>query len=104
MVTAINHIGRPWQWKMNLCYLQTRIYHHHDEESAIEAPALAEGVIADYQSTGLTLRSHPLALLRHRYPFDRCQRQTELEHLGNHASFASQDWSLAVSARALPQA
>ena len=27
VVTAINHIGRPWQWKMTLhCYLQTRIY------------------------------------------------------------------------------
>jgi len=62
----------------------THLRHHHDEESVIEAPALAEEVIADYQSTGLTLRSHPLALLRHRHPFDRCQRQTELEHLGNH--------------------
>ena len=46
-------------------------------------PALAEDVIADYQSTGLTLRAHPLALLRQQYPFNRCRQQTELAGLGN---------------------
>ena len=55
-----------------------------DDAAVTAAPTLPEDVVADYQSTGLTLRSHPLALLRHQPPFDRCRRQTELETLGNH--------------------
>jgi len=55
-----------------------------DDAAITAAPTLPEDVIADYQSTGLTLRSHPLSLLRHQPPFDRCRRQTELEALGNH--------------------
>ena len=58
--------------------------HHHDDEVVLPAPGLAEEVVADYQSTGLTLRAHPLALLRHQRPFDQCRRQAELETLGNH--------------------
>ena len=58
--------------------------HHHDDGVVLPAPSLAEEVIADYQSTGLTLRAHPLALLRQQRPFDQCRRQTELETLGNH--------------------
>ena len=58
--------------------------HHHDDGVVLPAPGLAEEVIADYQSTGLTLRAHPLALLRQQRPFDQCRRQTELETLGNH--------------------
>jgi error-prone DNA polymerase len=55
-----------------------------DGAAVTASPTLPEDVIADYQSTGLTLRSHPLSLLRHQAPFDRCRRQTELETLGNH--------------------
>jgi error-prone DNA polymerase len=55
----------------------------HSDNMAITAPALGEEVVADYQSTGLTLRAHPLALLRHQYPFNRCKRQVELESLGH---------------------
>ena len=61
----------------------TALRHRGDDDAAITAPALAEDVVADYQSTGLTLRAHPLALLRQQYPFDRCRRQTELASLGN---------------------
>ena len=61
----------------------TALCHRGDDDAAITAPALAEDVVADYQSTGLTLRAHPLALLRQQYPFDRCRRQTELASLGN---------------------
>jgi len=61
----------------------TGLYHRTNDETAMATPALAEDVIADYQSTGLTLRAHPLALLRQQYPFSRCRRQTELASLGN---------------------
>ncbi|NDH39183.1 MAG: error-prone DNA polymerase, partial [Gammaproteobacteria bacterium] len=56
---------------------------HSDGDIVLSAPNLVEDVIADYQSTGLTLRAHPLALLRHQRPFNQCKRQTELESLGN---------------------
>ena len=49
----------------------------------IPAPAIAESVLADYQSTGLTLRAHPLALLRDRAPFARCKRHEDLETMGD---------------------
>jgi error-prone DNA polymerase len=41
-------------------------------------PSIAENVLADYQSTGLTLRSHPLLLLRDRPPFNQCLRESDL--------------------------
>ncbi|MEM9760010.1 MAG: error-prone DNA polymerase [Pseudomonadota bacterium] len=49
----------------------------------LEAPAVAEAVVADYQSTGLSLRAHPLALLRERAPFTQCKRNRDLEALGD---------------------
>jgi error-prone DNA polymerase len=39
--------------------------------------------LADYRATGLTLRAHPMALLRDRYPFNRCKRHTDLSQVGN---------------------
>jgi error-prone DNA polymerase len=59
---------------------------HRQQENdmdAITAPSITENVIFDYQSTGLTLRAHPLALLRRQPPFDRCRRQTDLIAMGN---------------------
>jgi len=60
----------------------------HDESNAsavtlndaitLAPPSVAEEVFADYQSTGLTLRAHPLALLRDQTPFNRCRRQSDL--------------------------
>ena len=49
----------------------------------LPAPSVAENVLADYQSTGLTLREHPLALLRQQSPFDRCRRQIDLSDIDN---------------------
>ncbi|MEE4279457.1 MAG: error-prone DNA polymerase [Halieaceae bacterium] len=49
----------------------------------IPTPAVAEAVIADYQSTGVTLRAHPLALLRKRPPFLQCKRNADLGSLGD---------------------
>jgi error-prone DNA polymerase len=46
-------------------------------------PGVAEAVLADYQSTGLTLRAHPLALLREAHPFSTCKRHADLEALGD---------------------
>ncbi len=52
-------------------------YHHQTENTGIEAPSIAENVLADYSTTGLTLREHPLSLLREEWPFKRCTTQRE---------------------------
>jgi error-prone DNA polymerase len=57
---------------------------HNEHDWQLPAPSVAEEVMADYQSTGLTLRAHPLSLLRSTPPFDRCHRRSELDHYGNH--------------------
>lgn len=54
-----------------------------NDMDAITAPSTTENVIFDYQSTGLTLRAHPLALLRPQSPFDQCRRQSDLIAMGN---------------------
>lgn len=44
-------------------------------------PTVEKDVMDDYATTGLTLRTHPMALLRHEYPFNKCKRQAELAGL-----------------------
>ena len=36
-------------------------------------PSEAENLFADYNSTGLTLNRHPMAILRSQYPFNQCK-------------------------------
>jgi error-prone DNA polymerase len=59
--------------------------HSPTEDGALATapPSMTENVLFDYQSTGLTLRTHPLALLRQQSPFDRCRKQSELITMGN---------------------
>ena len=38
----------------------------------IKPPSAIENLAADYNSLGLTLKNHPLQLLRHKTPFSRC--------------------------------
>tara|TARA_R110002072_G_scaffold126533_2_gene263412 strand:- start:6909 stop:8321 length:1413 start_codon:yes stop_codon:yes gene_type:complete len=49
----------------------------------LAAPGVAEEVLADYRATGLTLRAHPLALLRQQPPFDRCSRYADLGRISH---------------------
>lgn len=51
---------------------------------ALPAPTEIQNLTADYNSTGLTLGRHPMALLRERYEiFQSCKRQSELAELGH---------------------
>ncbi|HUP91332.1 MAG TPA: error-prone DNA polymerase [Solimonas sp.] len=54
---------------------------HAGAEAVLELPAPAEGaeILNDYRSTGLTLRRHPLALLRPRLRRERVLRAADLE-------------------------
>jgi error-prone DNA polymerase len=56
---------------------------YFNDQVQLRAPAVAEEVLADYRSTGLTLRPHPMHLLRHQYPFSRCKRHQDLAEVGN---------------------
>lgn len=46
-------------------------------------PSLEKEVMDDYITQGLTLRTHPMALLRDEYPFNRCKKHNELKDLGH---------------------
>ena len=62
---------------------QAQTASYFDDEVQLPQPAVAEEVLADYRATGLTLRAHPMSLLRDRYPFSRCKRHTDLAAMGN---------------------
>ena len=53
------------------------------DNCSLPTPSIAENVMADYQATGLSLREHPMKLLRHREPFNQCRRYSDLAVLGN---------------------
>lgn len=45
------------------------------------SPSLEQNIMEDYASTGLTLRTHPMAVLRQEFPFSRCLRHQDLINL-----------------------
>ncbi len=53
------------------------------ERIVLPAPSAVADMLADYQSTGLTLNSHPMALLRGHAVFKHCKRQLDLKYLNN---------------------
>jgi len=60
---------------------------YFDDGVQLPAPGVAEEVLADYRATGLTLRAHPMSLLRERPPFNRCKRHTDLAQMGGNNRF-----------------
>ena len=56
---------------------------YFDDNVQLPAPGVAEEVLADYRATGVTLRAHPMSLLRDRHPFNRCKRHADLGEVGN---------------------
>jgi error-prone DNA polymerase len=56
---------------------------YFNDNIALPAPGIAEEVLADYRATGVTLRAHPMSLLRDQPPFDRCKRFVDLAAMGN---------------------
>ncbi len=47
------------------------------------APTTEKNICTDFQTTGHSLRVHPLALLRNEWPFSRCKKQSQLASIGN---------------------
>lgn len=62
--------------------------HKTTEDKAVQfkPPSAVREVLDDYRSIGLSLKQHPMSLLRHSAPFNRCKTARELEHL-NHGRF-----------------
>lgn len=56
---------------------------YFDDGVQLPAPAVAEEVLADYRATGVTLRAHPMSLLRDCAPFNRCVKHTDLASIRN---------------------
>ena len=51
------------------------------DELLMSGPSLEENVMEDYSSIGLTLRTHPMQILRAELPFKKCKRFTDLSGL-----------------------
>ncbi|HEY7776559.1 MAG TPA: error-prone DNA polymerase, partial [Kineobactrum sp.] len=56
---------------------------YFNDDIQLRAPEVVEEVLADYRTTGLTLRAHPMSLLRSQYPFNRCKRHADLHTVNN---------------------
>lgn len=52
-----------------------------DAMAELQAPTLGEDIVADYGSTGLSLRAHPLSLLRSRLAAERLLRSDQIRAL-----------------------
>ncbi len=52
-----------------------------DDPAVLDAPREGEEILADYQSTGLTLRRHPVALLRERLQHSRVTANGDLREV-----------------------
>jgi error-prone DNA polymerase len=62
--------------------LTENVQHDYDDRVCLAAPTEIENIVADHNSTGLTLRRHPMVLLREHFPlFRSCKKQTELSGL-----------------------
>lgn len=53
-------------------------------DQAPREPMLGERLVADYQSTGLSLEAHPMQVLRSKTPFVQCRTAAELPRLPRH--------------------
>lgn len=56
---------------------------HTQEELFTAAPTLQKDLTSDYRTTGLSLRVHPMAVLRSEYPFNRCKKQNQLNTISH---------------------
>lgn len=56
---------------------------HDDNSLYTPPPTIEKNIQTDFSSTGLSLRVHPMALLRAHSPFNRCKKQSELVAIHN---------------------
>ncbi|MBV1911401.1 MAG: error-prone DNA polymerase [Kangiellaceae bacterium] len=61
--------------------LDTMATQASDIERSITAPTAVEDMVADYQTTGMTLKQHPIALMRQSGWLEPCKRASDLKHM-----------------------
>jgi error-prone DNA polymerase len=54
-----------------------------DDDIVLQPPRDIEDMLADYDSTGLSVTQHPMALLRRELPFSQCKRALDLADLSH---------------------
>ncbi len=82
-LTGHRHEAR-WQAaaiKPHIALLETS--ENQQDLLSMPAPSLEKDMLDDYASIGLSLRAHPMALLRSQAPFNRCKTQRELAGIGH---------------------
>lgn len=52
-----------------------------DDDLLMAGPSLEQNIMDDYATIGLSLRKHPMEILRSEFPFNRCKRYADLIHL-----------------------
>ncbi|HEY6527418.1 MAG TPA: error-prone DNA polymerase [Cellvibrionaceae bacterium] len=57
-----------------------------EDELLMPQPSIEQNVMNDYASIGLTLRTHPMSILRAEFPFNKCKQYSQLVNL-THKSF-----------------
>ncbi len=56
---------------------------NNDDDLTTASPTLESNIMLDFQTTGISLRPHPMTLLRQEPPFKYCKKQSELLTIGN---------------------
>lgn len=81
---AGNRFIARWQASALMPHSELLAVSDLDEDPLLmSGPTLEENVVEDYASTGLTLRTHPMAILRKEPPFNKCSRFADLAGLRN---------------------
>ncbi|NIB44512.1 error-prone DNA polymerase [Pseudomaricurvus alkylphenolicus] len=71
---------RDAHWQVQALEADTPLFDHrpHPEGVGINAPSALDTTLEDYRHTGLSINQHPMSLLRHQEPFNRCLRASDL--------------------------
>lgn len=69
------------QQKPLLQSLDTSAYPPSQVEQSIMPPTAVEDMLADYKTTGMTLKQHPIALMRNNGWIEACKRASDLKNM-----------------------
>jgi error-prone DNA polymerase len=76
----------------------------HEAAAALQAPGVAEEMLADYRATGLSLTTHPLALLRAPLAAFKCSRRRRCAPVAAASWRVPAAWSRTASGPRRPRA
>ena len=81
-VIAGDRYQARWEAAALMPHLELLDEGENDQDDLLTgAPSLEDNVVEDYSALGLTLRAHPMEILRKEFPFSHCKRFADLIHL-----------------------